>query len=116
MVTTAIAQPTTTAVMIPWEAPIEFAVLIRWPIVTSFATPTAAQEPDQPTSLSPPLGLLSLTFRARCHQAHISDTTSTGSRGHPNLTKRTLSGTVRIQEATTFNERISITLRCHSRP
>lgn len=39
--------------------------------------PTAAPEPEQPTSLSSPLVLPSPTLRALRPLAHISDTTST---------------------------------------
>lgn len=70
----------------------------------------------QPTNLSGPLALLFLVLPAPNPLAHTSDTTTTSSRGHPSLTKRTVCGTVPIQEVTTFNERISITLRCHARP
>ena len=45
-----------------------------------------------------------LTRPAPYPSAHASDTTGTGSRGHSHLTKRTFSGTVRIQEATTVDE------------
>ncbi len=41
-----------------------------------FSTPTAAPAGDQPTSLSSPLVLLSLTLPALYSPAHTSDTTS----------------------------------------
>jgi hypothetical protein len=85
--------------------------------VSASATPTAARAADRPTSLSSPLALLVLALPVPYRLAHTSDTTSTSSRGHPSLTKRTLGGKVRVQEVTRFNdnEQISITLRCHSR-
>ena len=47
------------------------------PFVGSTATPTAAHEPDQPTSLSSPLVLRALTLPAPYLPAHTSDTTNT---------------------------------------
>ena len=64
VVTTAIAQPTTTAIVIPLEGLIGFAVLIRWPILTPSASPTAAPAADRPTSLSCPLTLQFPAFPA----------------------------------------------------
>jgi len=43
----------------------------------SFATPTAAPESEQPTSLSWPLALHALASQAPHSEAHTSDTTST---------------------------------------
>jgi hypothetical protein len=43
----------------------------------SSSTPTAAHEPDQPTTLSSPLARPSLTLPVRYPLAHTSDTTST---------------------------------------
>lgn len=45
--------------------------------IFSSATPTAAQEQDQPTSLSVPLALHALALPVPYYLAHISDTTST---------------------------------------
>jgi hypothetical protein len=44
---------------------------------SSSATPTAARDESQPTSLSSPLALCALTPRALYLLAHTSDTTST---------------------------------------
>ena len=49
VVATAIAQPTTTAIVIPLEPLIGFAVLIRWSILTPSASPTAAPAADRLT-------------------------------------------------------------------
>ena len=82
VVATAIAQPITTAIVIPLEPLIGFAVLIRWSILTLSASPTAAPAADRPTSLSAPLALRSRTLPAPYLQAHTSDTIQ----HHPPLT------------------------------